>query len=232
MAKQWWQKIGLEAETGPQGAIFDLDGTLVDSMGVWHRIDEEFLGRRGILVDETYKQAVKSMKYETAAIYTIERYGLSETVEAVMAEWDSMALEEYRSKIRCKPGAADFLRYLKARGIRLALATVSHRALLEAVLRSNGIYELFDVLADVSQVERGKEEPDLYNLAAERLGLRPEKCMVFEDVLLGISSAKRGGFLACGVRDHASLAEEREIRRLADCFVESFADLVADLDRA
>ena len=205
-----------------KGAIFDLDGTLVDSMGVWHRIDDEFLGRRGFPADESYKQAVKTMKYETAAHYTIERYGLSETPEEVMAEWDSMALHEYRYNIKCKPGAAEFLNELKKRGIKIALATVSHRALLEAVLKGNHIFELFDVLTDVSQVSRGKEEPDLYWFAAKQMELEPEECIVFEDVLLGIDSAKRGGFYTCGVKDHSSYAEELEIRQLADCFVENF----------
>lgn len=205
-----------------KGAIFDLDGTLVDSMGVWHRIDDEFLGRRGFPADESYKQAVKTMKYETAAHYTIERYGLSETPEEVMAEWDSMALHEYRYNIKCKPGAAEFLNELKKRGIKIALATVSHRALLEAVLKGNHIFGLFDVLTDVSQVSRGKEEPDLYWFAAKQMELEPEECIVFEDVLLGIDSAKRGGFYTCGVKDHSSYAEELEIRRLADCFVENF----------
>ena len=210
-----------------RGAIFDLDGTLVDSMGVWHRIDDEFLGRRGISADDSYKQAVKTMKYETAAIYTIERYGLPESPAEVMAEWDSMALHEYRYNIKCKPGAAAFLRYLKAKGVKIALATVSHRVLLEAVLKGNGIFELFDVITDVSQVERGKEEPELYLFAADQMGLQPGECMVFEDVLLGISSAKRGGFYACGVKDHSSIAEEMEIRRAADCFVENFAELTS-----
>lgn len=209
-------------QKGIKGAIFDLDGTLVDSMGVWHRIDDEFLGRRGFPADETYKQAVKTMKYETAAHYTIERYHLSESPEEVMAEWDAMALHEYRYHIKCKPGAAEFLQDLKAKGMKLALATVSHRGLLEAVLKGNEIYELFDVLTDVSQVSRGKEEPDLYLFAADQMGLEPEECMVFEDVLLGINSAKRGGFYTCGVKDHSSEAEEQEIRQIADCFVESF----------
>lgn len=209
-------------QKGIKGAIFDLDGTLVDSMGVWHRIDDEFLGRRGFPADETYKQAVKTMKYETAAHYTIERYHLSESPEEVMAEWDAMALHEYRYHIKCKPGAAEFLRDLKAKGMKLALATVSHRGLLEAVLKGNEIYELFDVLTDVSQVSRGKEEPDLYLFAADQMGLEPQECMVFEDVLLGINSAKRGGFYTCGVKDHSSNTEEMEIRHVADCFVESF----------
>ncbi len=205
-----------------RGAIFDLDGTLVDSMGVWHRIDEEFLGRRGFPADESYKQAVKTMKYETAAHYTIERYGLAESPEEVMAEWDSMALHEYRYNIKCKPGVSEFLHFLKEKGVKIALATVSHRALLEAVLKGNDIFDLFDVITDVSQVSRGKEEPDLYLLAAEKMGLEPRECMVFEDVLLGINSAKRGGFYTCGVKDHSSKEEEMEIRRAADYFVESF----------
>ena len=211
-------------ETPFEGAIFDLDGTLVDSMGVWHRIDEEFLNRRGIRMDDTYTRAVKTMQYKDAAAYTIRRYGLQESEEAIMREWDDMALEEYRYHIRCKPGAAEYLRFLKHRGIRIALATVSHRGLSEAVLKGNGIYEYFDALTDVSQVARGKEEPDLYLYAARQIQVRPQQCVVFEDVLTGIRSAARAGFLTCGVKDHSSREEESEIRRLANCFIEDFTE--------
>lgn len=210
-------------EASFRGAIFDQDGTLVDSMGVWPEIDREFLARRGIVLDESYTRAVKTLPYAEAARYTIERYGLEETAEAIMKEWDDMALMMYRCHIPCKRGAAAYLRRLKAQGVKIALATLSPWRLTEAVLKANGIYEFFDVFTDVSQVSRNKEEPDLYLLAAERLGLAPSECVVFEDVLPGIRAAKRAGFLVCGVRDHSSREEECQIRQTADWLIEDFA---------
>ncbi|MCI8633757.1 MAG: HAD family phosphatase [Lachnospiraceae bacterium] len=205
-----------------QGAIFDQDGTLVDSMGVWRRIDEIFLKRRGIIMDEIYHQTVKTAPYAVAAQYTLERYGLTETAEEIMREWDAMALEEYQKRVPCKKGAAAYLKKLKEQGVKIALATLSPWLLSEAVLRANGIYEYFDVFTDVSQVSRSKEEPDLYLLAAEKLRLAPGECVVFEDVLPGILSAKRAGFRVCAVRDHTSREEEVRIRQAADWYIEDF----------
>lgn len=205
-----------------KGAIFDQDGTLVDSMGIWRRIDEIFLARRGIVMDEAYHQAVKMVPYEVAAQYTIERYQLKETPQAIMQEWDEMALDEYQNRVPCKKGAAAYLKHLKEKGIQIALATVSHRILSDAVLKANGIYGYFDVFTDISQVNRGKEEPDIYLLAAKRLGLEPAECVVFEDVLPGIRSAKKAGFRVCGVKDHSSLEEEKLIRQTADWYIEDY----------
>ena len=205
-----------------KGAIFDLDGTIIDSMGVWQQIDEAFLKRRHIMVDQDYIEAVKTLRYEDAAVYTIERYHLPETVQAVMEEWDEMALDAYQNQIPCKPGAKEYILYLKEKGVKLALATVSHAGLSQAVLKAHGLDTVFDVCTDVSQVSRGKEEPDLYLLAAERMALQPEQCVVFEDILMGIQAVKRTGFVTCGIQDASSAAEKAAIQQTADFYLESF----------
>ena len=155
-----------------KGAIFDLDGTLVDSMGVWHRIDDEFLGRRGFPADESYKQAVKTMKYETAAHYTIERYGLSETPEEVMAEWDSMALHEYRYNIKCKPGAAEFLSEL-----RKSL----HRAISHCVTQN--VDDFMDYVDRASALYKHTNFVLAYGNKAIKIPYSEELCMEIFDFL-------------------------------------------------
>ena len=99
---------------------------------------------------------------------------------------------------------------------------MSHAGLSQAVLKAHGLDTVFDVCTDVSQVSRGKEEPDLYLLAAERMALQPEQCVVFEDILMGIQAAKRAGFVTCGIQDASSAAEKAAIQQTADFYLESF----------
>lgn len=206
-----------------KAAIFDLDGTLVDSMGVWEEVDRVFLERRGFTMDPSYSQALKTMRFEEAAYYTIERYALKESPEAIMAEWDEMARSAYETEVKCKSGVKRYLQQLKAKGIKLAVASVSALPTVMAALKGNGIEHLFEVVVDVAQVAHGKDEPDLYYLAAERLQLPPEECMVFEDALLGVQTAKKAGFKTCGVWDAASKADEVIMRDVADGYITDFA---------
>ena len=206
-----------------KAAIFDLDGTLVDSMGVWEEVDRVFLERRGFTMDPSYSQALKTMRFEEAAYYTIERYALKESPEAIMAEWDEMARSAYETEVKCKSGVKRYLQQLKAKGIKLAVASVSTLPMVMAALKGNGIEHLFEVVVDVAQVVHGKDEPDLYYLAAEKLQLPPEECMVFEDALLGVRTAKKAGFKACGVWDAASKADEVIMRDVADGYITDFA---------
>lgn len=108
-----------------KAAIFDLDGTLLDSTGIWRRIDEAFLGKRGLAVPDDYFFAVSTMNLTQGAAYTIQRFGLSESESDVIAEWHTMASCAYAQTIPMKPGAAPFLRLLSGHGIKLALATAS-----------------------------------------------------------------------------------------------------------
>lgn len=206
-----------------KAAIFDLDGTLVDSMSLWEEVDRVFLERRGFAMEASYSQALKTMRFEEAAYYTIERYALKESVEAIMAEWNEMARTAYETKVKCKSGVKRYLQQLKAKGIKLAVASVSTLPTVKAALKGNEIEDYFEVVVDVAQVAHGKDEPDLYYLAAEKLQLPPEDCMIFEDALLGIRTAKKAGFKACGVWDASSKADEAMMRELADDYIMDFA---------
>lgn len=183
-----------------KGAIFDLDGTLFDSLWVWEEIDRRFLNKRGIEVPKDYSLAISAMSYENSAVYTIKRFGLSDTPDALMAEWMDMSREMYATEIKLKKGAKEFLLALKAKGIKLAVATSSTRELYEPALKNNGIYQLFDVIID-TKGKRGKEFPDVYIAAAEAMGLGPTECVVFEDLPIAILTAKNGGFKTVGIVD-------------------------------
>lgn len=209
-----------------KAAIFDLDGTLIDSMGVWEKIDVEFLAKRGLTLPETYTQEVCSKNFPEAAAYTIALFGLKESAEDIIADWNRMAIDEYSRRIRLKPHAKEYLLFLKGRGVRLGTATALPRALYEPVLKHNGVYRLFDAFASVGEVSRGKESPELYLLAAERLGVAPGDCAAFEDVLRGIRGIKAAGMRPFGVYDRYSEKDQEQIRQICERYIADFAELM------
>lgn len=210
------------------GAIFDLDGTLLDSMDVWNEIDRIFLSRRGISVPEDYLQVVAPMGFRRAAEYTVERFGLPESVDALIEEWDALAIEAYQTRVRLKPGAREYLLQLKRQGVRLAVATASREAYFVPALKNNGIYDCFEAFTSLAEVERGKGYPDIYWRAAEKIGTAPADCVVFEDILAGVRGAKAGGFYTVAVYDRHADADRLELERTADWCIRDFFQLLEE----
>lgn len=204
-----------------KGHIFDLDGTLTRSNHVWSKIDEEFLGKRGIKVPEDYFKQVSAMNFEQAAVYTNDRFSLGENIQDIMKEWFDMAVYEYTNVIELCGNAGEYVRKLKEQGRKIALATASTEELYKPVLKRNGILECFDCFVSTEQVKRGKGFPDVYELAAEKLGLDAKACVVYEDIVEGIKGAKAGGFFAVAcLNDHYS-HDWDEMREIADDVVEN-----------
>lgn len=209
-----------------KGAIFDLDGTLLDSMGVWRQIDIDFLGKRGFVVPEDYLKAITAKNFSEAADYTIARFGLNESAQAIMEEWFTMAVDSYSNQVALKPYVKEYLAELRQRGVKIAAATSSDARLFAPCLKHCGIYDMFDVFCQTTEVTRGKGYPDVYELAASRLGLAAGECVVYEDILKGIEGAKLGGFCTVGVEDIHSAYEKEEIRSKADFYIVSFEELL------
>ena len=171
-----------------EGVIFDLDGTLVDSMWVWEQIDQDFLGKRGFAVPEDYLEKITPMGFEACADYTIERFGLKETRLQVMEEWYLMAVDSYTNKVPLKKGVREFLEYLKSYQVKMSIATASDMSLVLPVLRNNEIQHYFDNITTLKEVKRGKGFPDIYHLAAEKMQVHNNSCVVFEDSVNGLHS--------------------------------------------
>ena len=181
-----------------QGAIFDLDGTILDSMGVWRQIDVEFLGRRGISVPPDYLEAITPLGFDPrCGVYDPAVFS-SESREEIVREWYLMAENAYRYQVELKEGAGEWLNRLKSLNIPLAVATSSDEALFVPALKRTGIYDCFDAFVTVKEVARGKGFPDIYEKAAGRIGCVPEQCVVFEDILQGDSRRKNGRVLCSG----------------------------------
>lgn len=206
--------------------IFDLDGTIIDSMHVWEKIDTHFLEKRGISTPYDYVDIINSLNYRDSAIYTKEFFKLDESIEDIMNEWIELAIYEYSNTIKLKSNVINLLEKLKTNNIKIGLATASPCELYEPVLKNNGIYNFFDVFTTGTEVERGKKFPDIYLLTAKKLDVIPEKCIVFEDISKGIIGAKSAGMTAYGVYDKHSEYEKEKIIELADKYIYDFKEIL------
>lgn len=208
-----------------KAAIFDLDGTLLDSMGVWDQVDIDFLAKRGIEVPADYMGKVAAMQFRQIAEYTIARFGLPDTPEALMQEWDDMVRVAYSTVVEAKPHAVEYLSYLKRSGAKLAVATSLPPALREPAMKHVGIFDYFDQIVSVDDANNvGKDRPDVFLLAAGRLGVVPEQCTVFEDLLVAMRSAKSVGMRVWAIHDDSSDGDWPDICGLAGGVLFDFSE--------
>ena len=210
------------------GMIFDLDGTLIDSLKVWDEIDVLFLGNRGLTVPEDYQEKILHMSFEECADYTIERFGLKETRQQVMEEWFDMAKHAYACDVKLKAGVKPFLDALKENQIKMSIATASDWQLVRPVLKNNGIFDYFDNISTLNEVNRGKGFPDIYDLAAKKMNVDPKKCVVFEDIPQGLAGARMGGYDTVGVYDENASASVEELKKMCDWFIYDFRELLPE----
>ena len=210
-----------------KAVIFDMDGTLMDSMWMWKDIDIEYLGQFGIPLPEDLQREIEGMGYTETAIYFKERFQLPLTVEEIKSDWNRMACDKYEKQVRLKQGGDRFLHELKRQGVKLGIATSNHIDLAMTALRSNGVDQLFDCVLTSCDVDRGKPAPDVYLAVANTLKVEPKACLVFEDVPNGILAGLNAGMTVCAMEDAYSRDQEEKIRSLADYYIRSF-DQVLD----
>lgn len=212
--------------TDIKAVIFDMDGSLVDSMWVWLKVDEIFMGKYGLTEPETFHKDIEGMSYTETAQYFLKTFpSLPCTLEEVKQEWMDLAMDLYRTKVELKPGAGEFLKQMRREGIRLGIATSNARALVEASLDALHIREFFSVICTSCDVAAGKPAPDVYLKAAEMLQAAPEHCLVFEDIPNGIRAGKNAGMRVCAVDDLFSRPDEAEKRQLADYYIYDYSEI-------
>lgn len=219
---------GLEYDmlSGKKAVLFDLDGTLMDSMWVWEDIDIEYLGRFGHAPTKDMQRAIEGMSFTETAQYFKERYKIPDPVEEIKAEWNRMAYDVYANRVKLKPGAFPFLREIRRRGISTAITSSNSRELIRACLASNRVEDCFDCITISCEVNKGKPAPDIYLHAADKLKVTPEECFVFEDIPMGILAAKNAGMKVCAVEDDFSADQREKIRGLADYYIKSYDEVL------
>ncbi len=207
--------------------IFDLDGTLLDSMTVWSSIDREFLMENGISdPPPEVSDVVKKMTVDESSQYFIDRFGLSCTKEYVIWRIEDMVRQRYEDQIPLKPHAVEILDFLDSIGIPYGIATATYKGLAEAALKRCGVYDRFRFLLTDVEYPSGKNFPDIFVGGAERLGALPSETLVVEDSLHCIETAKAAGFPVCGVYDPVAEADSGRIKELSDFYVRSLDEII------
>ena len=182
-----------------EAVLFDLDGTLIDSMWMWHAIDVEYLAGFGLETPDDLGAAIEGMGFSETAAYFKDRFRLPDSIEQIKKTWNNMAHDIYCTRVPLKTGVMKFLKHLKTKGIKTAIGTSNSVELANDVIDALGISDYFDTLVTACMVNAGKPKPDIYLRAAQNLGVSPEKCIVFEDIPQGILAGKNAGMTTIGV---------------------------------
>lgn len=206
--------------------IFDLDGTLADSMMVWTDIDIKFFEKRNMEFPDTLQKEIEGMSFTETAQYFVKRFNLPETVEELKATWSAQAIDEYRFNVKLKPSVREFLQFLREKGMKIGIASSNSRELLNVFFEANNLTEYIDVIVTSCDVCAGKPAPDVYLKAAELLDSAPEECLVFEDVPMGILSGKNAKMRVCAVEDLYSIGMTDEKKQIADYYIRDFFDVM------
>ena len=206
-----------------KGAIFDLDGTLLDSMFIWDTIGEEYLRSLGKEPHEDLKETFMTLTLEEAAEYYREHYGVSLSVKEIVDGVNAMVEQTYRTKVTLKPGIAEYLAWLKENGVRMCVATVTDRYLVEETLERLGVRHYFSEIFTCAEVGFGKDKPVIYQKALEHLETEKRDTYVFEDMLFALNTAKTDGFPTVGVYDRHEVHQD-ELKELADYYIFDFTD--------
>jgi HAD superfamily hydrolase (TIGR01509 family) len=206
--------------------IFDLDGTLVDSMWMWESIDREYLARYSIELPEDLQKIIEGMSFSETAIYFKKRFDLPDSLDQMKSDWNKMAWDKYLNKVPLKEGVLPFLQYLREQRIPAGIATSNSKELVGLIIENLQLTKYFTSIRTSCEVVTGKPSPDIYLLVAKDLGIEPSRCLVFEDILVGVMAGKNANMRVCAVYDKYSENEREEKIRLADYYVNSMTEII------
>lgn len=208
-----------------EGAIFDLDGTILDSMHIWSEIGLLFLKNRGIEAPEGIEDEFVKMSMTQAAEYYIKNIDPNETVTGIVKEVNNLVAGFYYDEVIKKDGVQEFLEFLKNRGVKMCIATATDRHLVEKALERNGIREYFSEIFTCSSVGAGKDNPKIYDVSLEHLGTNKENTFIFEDALYAIETAKKAEYKIIGINDVSEKADPEEVKKFCDYYINNYSEV-------
>jgi len=204
------------------GAIFDMDGTLTDSMFVWKDVGKRYLISCGITPSEDLWNNIKNMSMRQVSDYFVSEYGLTKSPREIKDGINLLIEPMYRDEVLPKEGVVDFLRNFQERGIKMCVATATDKHLVELVLRRNGMLDFFTGIFTCTSVGASKDTPVIYENALEHLGTPKEETLVFEDALYALRTAKNAGFHVVGVFDSFAEKDIEVIKSIADFYITDY----------
>jgi HAD hydrolase, family IA, variant 3 len=207
-----------------EGAIFDFDGTLFDSMYIWEEVGEDLLKSLNKKAKPGFREKIKPMSLWQSASYCKEEYYIELSVEEIIEKIKDIVSDHYVNKIEPKPYVKDFLESFLKKDIKMCIATVSDKALIESALKRCNLEKYFTDVLDCKDIPEGKQSPEIYLKALEVLGSKPENTCVFEDAAHAISTAKSAEFIVAAIYDSFE-NDQNMVRRTADIYLENYKDV-------
>lgn len=208
-----------------KGFIFDLDGTLLDSLDMWRNIDIEYMAKYGITYKDEYGDRIKRLTFNECAYYFRDELGIDREIDDILQDWLDMSYHKYKYELELKPYAYEFVKECKKYG-KCMVATSCDLKSAEEALKRNGLFEFMDCIITTNEIGVNKENPKIYYASAGKLGMNIEDCYVFEDVLSAMKTANDAGFKVIGVYDKKWEHEKEEMKRICVKYIESFKELL------
>lgn len=213
-----------------KGAVFDLDGTLLDSMYIWSEIGIKFLKNEGITPPPGAEDEFIKLSLVQAAEYYIENYAPEKTVEDVVDSINALVRDFYFYEVKLKAGVKEFLEYLKKRNVKMCVATATDKFLVERALERNGILGYFSEIFTCTSVGAGKDTPVIYNTALKHLGTAKDETFVFEDALYAIKTANANGYRVVGIKDVSEKAQSETVARFCEYYINDYSEIYKYFD--
>ena len=207
-----------------KGAIFDADGTLLDSMHIWHELGTRYLESLNVTPSDDLPQKLYPLSLEQGCHYLKEHYSLKQSEGEIESGILGIIETFYREEVKLKEGVKEFLSAMKSKGVSMTIATSGDRELLSSALERNEIAAYFEEIFTCSELDTNKHEAEIFVKCAEFLGLEPENVGVFEDALFAIETAKRAGFVTFGVEDESNRHDRERIKSISDYYITSFKE--------
>lgn len=205
--------------------IFDLDGTLLDSCGIWHDVDVNFFAKRNLQMPSDYGTKISHMGLSAASVYTKKRFNLKEKPEEILKEWEDAVLDKYQNEVLLKPYAKEFLEHCKKNNVLMSVATAGQENCYKPCLIRNMVWDYFSQVIDVKNYENGKNDSKIYLDIASKNGIDPSEVLVIEDIVTALRSAKNAGFNTCAIYEKTSIEEDQK-KQISDIYILSFKDLL------